>query len=180
MRLLVVGAHAADFVWRAGGIIAKTKELGGEVLNLSLSYGERGESGNLWKEDPNRSIESVKEARHEMSTKASDILGCTYQCLDWGDYPMLINPEREAQLAEIIRDFTPNIILTHTQKTHLIQIIRWPIALLKGHVSFLLVQVYPLPLSVLILLVGFLLNHINQNYLVFYPILILIFPLFLI
>ena len=96
MRLLVVGAHAADFVWRAGGIIAKTKELGGEVLNLSLSYGERGESGNLWKEDPNRSIESVKEARHEMSTKASDILGCTYQCLDWGDYPMLINPEREA------------------------------------------------------------------------------------
>ena len=96
MRLLVVGAHAADFVWRAGGIIAKTKELGREVLNLSLSYLERGESGNLWKEDPNRSIESVKEARHEMSTKASDILGCTYQCLDWGGYPMLINPEREA------------------------------------------------------------------------------------
>ena len=36
MRLLVVGAHAADFVWRAGGIIAKTAELGGEVLNLFL------------------------------------------------------------------------------------------------------------------------------------------------
>ena len=83
MRLLVVGAHAADFVWRAGGIIAKTKELGREVLNPSLSYLERGESGNLWKEDPNRSIESVKEARHEISTKASNILGCTYQCLDW-------------------------------------------------------------------------------------------------
>jgi len=27
MRLLVVGAHAADFVWRAGGIIAKQKNL---------------------------------------------------------------------------------------------------------------------------------------------------------
>ena len=116
MRLLVVGAHAADFVWRVGGIIAKTAELGGEVLNLSLSYGEKGESGNLWKEDPNRSIESVKEARHEMSSKASEILGCTYQCLDWGDYPMLINEEREAQLAEIIRDFSPKIILTHTAK----------------------------------------------------------------
>ena len=36
MRLLVVGAHAADFVWRAGGIIAKTTKHGGEVLNLSL------------------------------------------------------------------------------------------------------------------------------------------------
>jgi hypothetical protein len=36
--------------------------------------------------------------------------------LGLGDYPMLINPEREAHLAEIIRDFAPNIILTHTQK----------------------------------------------------------------
>lgn len=47
MKLLVVGAHAADFVWRAGSTIAKVVEQGGEVLNLSLSYGERGESGML-------------------------------------------------------------------------------------------------------------------------------------
>ena len=29
---------------------------------------------------------------------------------------MLVNEEREAQLAEIIRDFAPKIILTHTSK----------------------------------------------------------------
>tara|TARA_B100001093_G_scaffold23730_1_gene21024 strand:- start:186 stop:929 length:744 start_codon:yes stop_codon:yes gene_type:complete len=113
-KLLVVGAHAADFVWRAGGTIAKTAEQGGEVLNLTLSYGERGESGVLWKEDPNRSIEDVKQLRHEMSAEASEILGCEFRCLDWGDYPMVVNDERVQQLADIIREFEPNVILTHS------------------------------------------------------------------
>lgn len=115
-KLLVVGAHSADYVWRAGGTIAKVVEQGGEVLNLALSYGERGESGELWKENPNRSVEEVKQIRHEMSANASEILGCEFQCLDWGDYPMTITDERVAQLAEIIREFAPNVILTHTPK----------------------------------------------------------------
>ena len=28
-RLLAIGAHAADFVWRAGGVIAMTTQAGG-------------------------------------------------------------------------------------------------------------------------------------------------------
>ena len=115
-KLLVVGAHSADYVWRAGGTIAKVIEQGGEVLNLALSYGERGESGVLWKEDPNRSVDEVKKIRHEMSVEASAILGCEFKCLDWGDYPMIINDERIQQVADIIRDFAPNVIITHTKK----------------------------------------------------------------
>jgi 4-oxalomesaconate hydratase len=49
-RIMVVGAHAADFVWRAGGVIAKTTQSGGVASVIALSYGERGESGELWKE----------------------------------------------------------------------------------------------------------------------------------
>lgn len=116
MKLLVVGAHGADFVWRCAGTIAKVVEAGGEVLNLSLSYGERGESGVLWKEDPNRTVENVKEVRHKMSQEASDILGCEYRCLDWGDYPMFVNDERIDQLAENIKSFAPHTIITHTEK----------------------------------------------------------------
>ena len=44
-RLLVVGAHSADFVWRAGGAIAVTTSEGGTAQVLALSYGEQGESG---------------------------------------------------------------------------------------------------------------------------------------
>ena len=54
-KLLVISAHSADFVWRSGGTIAKSVEQGAETLVVCLSFGERGESGELWKEDPNRS-----------------------------------------------------------------------------------------------------------------------------
>ena len=38
-RLMVVGAHSADFVWRAGGAVAVTTGGGGTALVLALSYG---------------------------------------------------------------------------------------------------------------------------------------------
>ena len=44
-RLLVIGAHSADFVWRAGGAIAVTTAGGGTAQVLALSYGERGRVG---------------------------------------------------------------------------------------------------------------------------------------
>jgi hypothetical protein len=50
-RLLVISAHSADFVWRAAGAIATVVENGGTAHVVALSYGERGESGELWKEE---------------------------------------------------------------------------------------------------------------------------------
>ena len=46
--LLVVGAHSADFVWRAAGTIALISAQGGSATVVALSYGERGESGEWW------------------------------------------------------------------------------------------------------------------------------------
>lgn len=43
---LVVSAHSADFVWRAGGAIAQHTQLGYKVHIVCLSFGERGESAN--------------------------------------------------------------------------------------------------------------------------------------
>ncbi|MBL7816836.1 MAG: PIG-L family deacetylase [Saprospiraceae bacterium] len=115
-KLLVIGAHSADFVWRSAGTIAKALEEGAETLVIALSYGERGESGELWKEDPKRSVESVKVIRHAQAQKAADIIGTPIQFLDWGDYPMIINDERVEQLTHIIGDFEPTVILTHSEK----------------------------------------------------------------
>jgi len=63
-KLLVIGAHSDDFVWRAAGTIAVTTSQGGQASVIALSYGERGESGELWKE-PNQTVENVKRIRHE-------------------------------------------------------------------------------------------------------------------
>src|SRR2546429_9894148 len=75
--LLVVGAHAADFVWRAAGVIAVVTTHGGRANVVALSYGERGESGELWKE-PNQTIDNVKRIRHEEAIRAAAMLGATF------------------------------------------------------------------------------------------------------
>ena len=62
-RMLVIGAHSADFVWRSGGAVAVTTASGGVAKVIALSYGERGESGELWKQE-GQTIENVKTIRH--------------------------------------------------------------------------------------------------------------------
>jgi len=112
--LLVVGAHAADFVWRAAGIIAVVTKNGGKASVVALSYGERGESGELWKE-PDQTIANVKRIRHEEATRAADILGATFQCFDLGDYPLQMDEQALERLTMLIRGLAPDVIITHTE-----------------------------------------------------------------
>src|SRR5919198_4115569 len=90
--LLVVSAHSADFVWRAAGAIATATSAGGRARVVALSYGERGESGELWKE-PGQTVERVKAIRHEEATRAAAALGADFVALDLGDYPLLMTEE---------------------------------------------------------------------------------------
>ena len=113
--LLVVGAHAADFVWRAAGVIAVVTTQGGRAHVVALSYGERGESGELWKE-PNQTIDNVKRIRHEEATRAAEILGATFQCFDLGDYPLQIDAQALERLTMLIRELAPDVIITHTKR----------------------------------------------------------------
>jgi 4-oxalomesaconate hydratase len=114
-RMLVVGAHSADFVWRAGGAIAVTTAAGGTAHVLALSYGEQGESGELWKE-PGMTIARVKEVREEEAERAGAALGATFECLDLGDYPLEVDRAGLSALAARIRDFRPDVVLTHTDR----------------------------------------------------------------
>lgn len=54
---------------------------------VALSYGERGESGELWTE-PGQTMQRVKAIRQEEASQAAAILGASFQCPDWGDYPL--------------------------------------------------------------------------------------------
>jgi 4-oxalomesaconate hydratase len=112
-KLLVVGAHSADFVWRAAGTIAITTAQGGRASVIALSYGERGESGELWKE-PDQTVENVKRIRHEEAAEAAEVVGATFRCLDLGDYPLNITDTALAQIVELVREEAPEVILTHT------------------------------------------------------------------
>lgn len=111
--ILVVSAHAADFVWRAGGAIALYASRGYRVRVLCLSYGERGESQGAWKQ-PGMTIDRVKQIRCVESTRAAQILGAEIRFFDCGDYPIKPSEETIQQMVIEYRELQPEFVLTHS------------------------------------------------------------------
>lgn len=113
LRILVFSAHAADFCSRSGGTIARHVGLGAAVRVVDVTFGERGESGQLWKDHPEISLEEVKAIRREEARRAAKILGAEIRFLDWDDYPLFIDRRRLLHLVDEIREMRPQIVLTH-------------------------------------------------------------------
>ncbi|MBI4291138.1 MAG: PIG-L family deacetylase [Betaproteobacteria bacterium] len=110
---LVVSAHAADFVWRAGGAIALYASRGWKVRIVCLSLGERGESAKMWRE-PGMTLEKVTEARLAESKAAAELLGGEFVNLGLQDYPMRVPDETLFRLADMFREIQPEWVLTHS------------------------------------------------------------------
>ena len=110
---LVISAHAADFVWRAGGAVALYASKGWSVHILCLSFGERGESAKIWK-NPNITLDAVKQVRRAEAEKAAAILGATIEFLDCGDYPLRVNDDVLFGIADRYRSLRPEFVLTHS------------------------------------------------------------------
>jgi 4-oxalomesaconate hydratase len=114
-KVQVIGAHSADFVWRAGGAVAMAVQNGGTAEVIALSYGERGESGELWKQE-GQTVENVKKVRHAEAEAAAAALGASFRCLDLGDYPLQIDAGALTAIADAIREFAPDVLITHTDR----------------------------------------------------------------
>jgi len=112
-NILVISAHAADFVWRAGGAIALYHRRGHRVRVLCLSFGERGESQGAWKQ-PGMTIERVKQIRKDEAARAAEILGAEIRFFDTGDYPIQPSDQVIQAMVEEFRRYQPEAILTHS------------------------------------------------------------------
>ena len=110
---VVVSAHSADFVWRAGGAIALYASRGWKVKIICLSFGERGESAKLWK-GGGMTMDRVKALRREEALAAAAVLGGEVEFFDCGDYPMNFTPLNLDRLVDIYRALEPQFILTHS------------------------------------------------------------------
>jgi 4-oxalomesaconate hydratase len=110
--VLVFSAHAADFVWRAGGAIALYASRGWRVRILCLSYGERGESQGAWKH-PAMTLERVKQIRRAESERAAGLLGAEVRFFDAGDYPLRGSDALVEELVQEYRTTRPGLVLTH-------------------------------------------------------------------
>src|SRR4051812_28245995 len=106
---IIVSAHSADFVWRAGGAIALHVARGYHVRVVCLSYGERGESAKLWRQ-PGMTEETVKRERKKEAEAAAAILGCEVAFLDCGDYPLRPDADLVFKLVDHFRELQPSFV----------------------------------------------------------------------
>ena len=109
--MLVISAHAADFVWRAGGAIALAASRGDRVKVLCLTYGERGESASAWR--AGKTLDEIKALRRAEATSAAGVLGAEIEFLDAGDYPLRETDELIHRIVEVYRQVSPSVVLTH-------------------------------------------------------------------
>ena len=110
---LVISAHSADFVWRAGGAIALHADMGYKVRVICLSFGERGESAKLWRQQ-GMTLPRVKEDRQREAEQAAKILGCEIVFLDLGDYPLRAKDDVLFALVDHFRELQPAFVLSHS------------------------------------------------------------------
>lgn len=112
---LVISAHAADFVWRCAGAIALHQKKGYDVTVVCLSYGERGESAKLWKQE-GCTLEHVKTERRKEAENAAQALDVhDILFMDLGDYPLNFDQEAKFRLVDIIRAVQPNFMMSHSK-----------------------------------------------------------------
>ena len=113
--VLVISAHAADFVWRCGGAIALHQKRGYDVTIACLSFGERGESAKLWKKG-NMSQDEVKAVRRDEAEAAASALNAhDIQFIDFGDYPLEIDRDGKYKIVDLIRKVQPTFMLSHSK-----------------------------------------------------------------
>jgi 4-oxalomesaconate hydratase len=109
--VLVVSAHAGDFVWRAAGAIAGTVRRGEPATIVCLSFGERGESAKSWRDG--LSLDAIKAQRRAEAEAAAAALGADIRFFDLGDYPLEISPEAVDRMVHVYREVRPAVVLTH-------------------------------------------------------------------
>lgn len=114
--LLVVSAHAADFVWRCGGTMALYAQAGWPIHVVCISPGVRSESWSLWRDTPGQTEAHVASIRLSESRTAAGILGASLDYLDVPDAPFEYSTDHVVRLARILRERRPSIVLTHHVK----------------------------------------------------------------
>jgi N-acetylglucosamine malate deacetylase 1 len=104
-HILAISAHAGDQELTAGAAIAKYTIEGHQATFLHLTPGEKGH--------PRLTPEEYKKQKIEEACKAAEILGADVRFFDYKDAELPVNEEIKYEVADVIRELKPDIIITH-------------------------------------------------------------------
>ena len=105
IKVLCIGAHPDDCDIRAGGLTAKLRAAGHEVMYVSATDGSAGHQ-----EMPAPALRARRQAEADAVAK---LFGIEYLVLPNPDGSLEATLENREEMIRIIRRFSPDIVLTH-------------------------------------------------------------------
>lgn len=125
LKILIVHAHPGDICCEGTGTIALHIERGDEVHCLVVSDGERHHNDLLHRElkkskdkrDPDivgSTVQDIKKYKRNEAQRMCDFLGIKKMyAFGWPDICWSVDHDKIEQIADVIRDVKPDIVLTH-------------------------------------------------------------------
>jgi LmbE family N-acetylglucosaminyl deacetylase len=117
MNVLCITAHPADMFDMAGGTLIQHADAGDEVHLVSVSAGVYSHSASLL--GPIGAKVSYEEAeqikRDEFKAAAETVGAASWRCLPYPDEPMEVTRQMILDIAKVIREVRPDILITHHQ-----------------------------------------------------------------
>ena len=111
MRVMAVGAHPDDIELQCAGTLARCIQRGDAVAMVYMTNGNMGHTVIM--------PEELAEIRHEEAKKSADVIGASFYWLDHSDFTVEVDPVTTMQLVEVIRDFRPDLLITHSDRDYI-------------------------------------------------------------
>jgi LmbE family N-acetylglucosaminyl deacetylase len=110
-HILAISAHAGDQDLTAGAVLAKYVMEGHKVTMLHLTPGEKGH--------PRLSPAEYAKQKIDEAHQFANIIGADVRLFDYYDGEVPVNEEIKFQVADVIRELKPDIVVTHwSQSMH--------------------------------------------------------------
>lgn len=103
--LMVVGGHAADAEIMGGAAVLKHVDAGWRAVLVHMTPGEKGH--------PTLSSAEYLAIKEREAALAAERLSADYVMMPYPDGELPVNEEVQLRLADVIRQYTPTVILTH-------------------------------------------------------------------
>ena len=108
--ILAIGGHIGDAELTAGGVMATNAVAGGKNFTLALTAGERGNPAHL-------TVAEYREQKIKEAEAFAKMMNGKAYVLKYQDGELPNNEEVRYEVANIIREVRPDVIITHWHST---------------------------------------------------------------
>ena len=104
--IMAIGGHIGDMELTAGGVLAQAYLDGGKIYTVALTAGERGNPAGM-------SVSDYRKQKVVEAESFAEMLGGKAIVFPYVDGELPINDEVAFELADLIREYKPDVLITH-------------------------------------------------------------------